>query len=416
MRLAVAKLRECTEGRLPAKLSQILRLSDRSSLLKPSPTLGITAKANAMKAEGKDVVSFGAGEPDFDTPEPIREAAIAAINGGFSKYTPSSGIKDLKEAIAGKLLRENGLRYSPDQIVVSVGAKHAIFNTMQLLLNPGDEVILIAPYWMTYADQVRLAGGVPVVVHTRGEDDFVPSSEAIREAISEKTRAIVLNSPSNPTGAMLPRQFMKEVAALAIRHDFWIIADEIYERLIYGDAQHTSIASLGEEVYNRTITVNGVSKTYAMTGWRIGFSASPLPVAKLMGNLQDQMTSNPASIAQKAAVAAYHLPTEAVEAMRQEFSERRDLIVGLLRSIPNVKVSDPKGAFYAFPDFSHYLGEKLASDADLATYLLETANVATVPGSVFEGAGHLRLSYAASRKDIQRGVERIAEALGGRNA
>lgn len=397
-------------------MNDTLRLSTRTQLLKPSPTLSITAKANALKAEGVDVISFAAGEPDFNTPEPIQEAAIAAIRAGVTKYTPSSGTKDLKEAIAAKLERENGLKYSPDQIVASCGAKHSVYNTMQVLVDPGDEVILIAPYWMTYADQIRLAGGVPVVIHTTGDADFVPTYDQLREAISPKTKAIILNTPSNPTGAALPRETLKEIAALALRHDFWIVADEIYERLIYGGTQHTSIATLGKDVYDRTITINGVSKSYSMTGWRIGFAAAPLAVAKAMSNLQDQVTSNPTSFAQKGAVAAYAMPAESVEAMRAEFEGRRDLVVRLLREIPGLKVPEPKGAFYVFPDVSHYLGEGIASDVDLATYLLEKANVATVPGSVFEGVGHLRMSYAASRNDIERGVARIAEALAARNA
>lgn len=397
-------------------MNDTLRLSTRTQLLKPSPTLSITAKANALKAEGVDVISFAAGEPDFNTPEPIQEAAIAAIRAGFTKYTPSSGTKDLKEAIAAKLERENGLKYSPDQIVASCGAKHSVYNTMQVLVDPGDEVILIAPYWMTYADQIRLAGGVPVVIHTTGDANFVPTYDQLREAISPKTKAIILNTPSNPTGAALPRETLKEIAALALRHDFWIVADEIYERLIYGGIEHTSIATLGKDVYERTITINGVSKSYAMTGWRIGFAAAPLAVAKAMSNLQDQVTSNPTSFAQKGAVAAYAMPAESVEAMRAEFEARRDLVVRLLREIPGLKVPEPKGAFYVFPDVSHYLGDGIASDPDLASYLLEKANVATVPGSVFEGVGHLRMSYAASRNDIERGVARIAEALAARNA
>jgi aspartate aminotransferase len=397
-------------------VNDTLRLSARTGLLKPSPTLSITAKANALKAEGVDVISFAAGEPDFNTPEPIMDAAIAAMRAGMTKYTPSSGTKDLKEAICAKLERENGLRYTPEQIVASCGAKHSVYNTMQVLVDPGDEVILIAPYWMTYADQIRLAGGVPVVVHTSGDANFVPTYEQIKAAVTSKTKAIILNSPSNPTGAMLPRETLKEIAALALRHDFWIVADEIYERLVYGGAEHVSIASLGKDVYDRTITINGVSKTYSMTGWRIGFAAAPVAVAKAMSNLQDQVTSNPTSFAQKGAVAAYNLPPDAVEGMRAEFEARRDLVVRLLREIPNVKVPEPKGAFYVFPDVSHYVGEGAASDVELATYLLEKANVATVPGSVFEGVGHLRLSYAASRNDIERGVARIAEALGARTA
>lgn len=385
-------------------------LSDRAGLLKPSPTLSITAKAKSLQAEGVDIVSFGAGEPDFNTPEPINQAAIAAIESGFTKYTPSAGIPKLKAAIVQKLARDNGLKVTPDQIVVSCGAKHSLYNTMQVLVNPGDEVILIAPYWMTYAEQIRLAGGEPVVIRTTAETEFVPTEEQLRAAISPRAKAIVLNTPSNPTGAVLPRSFLKIVAALAIRHDFWIITDEIYERLIYGET-HTSIASLSEEVQDRCVLINGVSKTYSMTGWRIGFAAAPLAVAKAMSNFQDQVTSNPTSFAQVGAEAAYGLPNDDVEAMRAEFETRRDLIVGLLSAIPGVEIRAPKGAFYAFPDVSAYLGGDIADDLALTSYLLDEARVAVIPGSVFEGPGHIRLSYATSRTEIERGVARIGEAL-----
>ncbi|HEY0866906.1 MAG TPA: pyridoxal phosphate-dependent aminotransferase [Fimbriimonas sp.] len=387
---------------------ETLSLSARTDLLKPSPTLSITNKANAMKAEGIDVVSFAAGEPDFNTPAPICQTAIDALNKGFTKYTPSSGTPDLKKAIVEKLQRDNGLAYTPEQIVVSCGAKHSVFNTMQVLLDPGDEVLLIAPYWMTYADQIRLAGGVPVVVRASAEAGFVPTLDQLRSAVTPRTKALILNSPSNPTGAVLPRETLKEIASLAIRHGFWIVADEIYERLVYG-VEHHSIAGLGQDVYERTITINGCSKTYAMTGWRIGFAAAPAKVAKAMSNFQDQVTSNPTSFAQKGAVAAFNTPADAMEAMRAEFEARRNLILRLLAGIPDLVVPEPKGAFYVFPNFSAYL--KGDTDAGLAAYLLEEARVATVPGSVFEGEGHLRLSYAASRADIEKGVERIAEAL-----
>lgn len=394
-------------------LVENLALSSRTGLLKPSPTLSITNKANALKAEGIDVVSFAAGEPDFNTPEPICTAAIDAIHKGFTKYTPSAGAKDLKQAIAQKLQNENGVTVAPDQIVVSCGAKHALYNSMQVLVNPGDEVILLAPYWMTYADQIRLAGGTPVVVKGAVEADFVPTVEQLAAAVTNKTKALVLNSPSNPSGAVLPEETLRAIAGLATKHGFWIVADEIYERLIYG-RKHLSIASLGEDVAARTITINGCSKTFAMTGWRIGYAAAPLAVAKAMSNLQDQVTSNPTSFAQKGAIAALAMSSESVEAMRAEFEARRDLIVGLLAKIPNLKTSVPKGAFYVFPDFSAYLNG--GTDLDLAAYLLDEARVATVPGSVFEGAGHLRLSYAASRADIEKGMNRITEALARRNS
>ena len=388
-----------------------LSLSARAGLLKPSPTLAITSKAKAMMAEGIDVISFGAGEPDFNTPEPICKAAIDAINQGFTKYTPSAGIPELRKAVANKFEQENGLKYTPDQVVVSCGAKHSIYNTMQVLLDPGDEVILLAPYWMTYADQVRLAGGVPVVVKGSSEAGFIPNYDDLKDAVTNRTKAIIVNSPSNPTGAVLPRETLKQIAALALKHSLWVVSDEIYEHLLYDGEKHTSLASLGSGIFDQTITVNGCSKSYSMTGWRIGYAAAPLAIAKAMSNFQDQVTSNPTSFVQKGAVAALNLPSSSIEAMRVEFEARRDLIHSLLTAIPGVKMQKPKGAFYAFPDISAYLGKDLQTDADLATYLLDEAKVATVPGSVFEGSGHIRLSYATSRSDIEKGVARIAEAL-----
>lgn len=387
-----------------------LKLSARAGLLKPSPTLGITAKANVMKSEGIDVLSFAAGEPDFNTPAVICQAAIDALNGGFTKYTPSAGIPALKDAIAAKLQRENGLHATAAQVVVSCGAKHSVFNTMQVLLNPGDEVILIAPYWMTYAEQIILAEGTPVVVRARAHQEFVPDVAEIASAVTDRTRAILVNSPSNPTGAVLPPAVLSAIADLALAKGLWLISDEIYEKLVYG-VEQISIGSLSPEVEAQTITINGFSKTFSMTGWRVGYAAAPLEVAKAMSNFQDQVTSNPTSFAQKGAVAALGLPADEVEAMRAEFAARRDLIVGLLQQIPNVTVPIPRGAFYAFPDFSAYLGDRFATDNELAAWLLESAHVACIPGSVFEGPGHLRLSYAASRANIEKGVARIQSAL-----
>lgn len=366
-----------------------------------------------MKAEGKDVVSFGAGEPDFNTPEPIRAAAIAAIEAGKTNYTPSAGTPALREAIARKLLNENGLAYKPTQIVASCGAKHTIYNAMQVLLDPGDEVLLIAPYWMTYADQVRLAGGVPVTVATSIAQDFVPGREALEAAITSRTKAIIVNSPSNPTGVLFPEATLREIADLALRHNLWIVADEIYERLVYGGASAPSIAALVPEAYDRTITVNGVSKTYAMTGWRLGYCGAPEPVAKAMASFQDAVTSNPTSFVQDGAVAALALPASEVETMRAEFEVRRSLIVDGLNTIPGLCCNLPGGAFYAFPDITDALrpGE---TDAEFAEALLNEAQVAVVPGSVFEGPGHLRLSYATSRANIEKGLERIDAFVRGR--
>ena len=387
-----------------------LNLSTRAGLLKPSPTLSIAARANAMKAEGIDVISLSAGEPDFDTPEEVREAAIQALNAGFTKYTPTSGIKELKEAIIQKLESENGVKSAIENIVVSCGAKQSLYNSMMVLLEAGDEVLLIAPYWMTYAEQAILAGATPVVVHTDASNGFIPTYDQLKEKVSPRTRAIVINSPCNPTGALFDRETIKAIAQLALRHDLWVISDEIYNRLVYKD-KATSIASLGSDIAERTITIGGCSKTYAMTGWRIGFAAAPKPVAAAMGNLQDQVTSNPNSFAQKGAVKALQLPADKIEPMRAEFQARRDLIVDLLNAIPNVRVAKPEGAFYALPDVSAYLKNKIKDDISLVEHLLDKAKVATVPGTVFEAPGHIRISYAASRDNIRKGVERIANAL-----
>lgn len=363
-----------------------------------------------MKAQGLDVISFAAGEPDFGTPDPICDAAIEAMRAGATKYTASSGTPELKAAIVEKFRQENGLEFRTDQIVVSCGAKHSVFNSLMVLVEPGDEVILLAPYWMTYADQVILAGGTPVAIPLGPESGFVPSLEQLQAAISARTKAIILNSPCNPTGAVLPRATLKEIAALALRHDFWIVADEIYERLIY-DARHDSIAALGAEVRERTVTISGCSKSFAMTGWRIGYAAAPVAVAQAMSNLQDQVTSNPTTFAQAGAIAALRCDASVVDAMRDEFRGRRDLMLSRLREIPGLATPTPQGAFYVFPDVRAFLGERCPTDVDLADYLLSEAHVATVAGSVFEGPGHLRLSYSASRADIERGVDRIAEAL-----
>lgn len=376
----------------------------------PSPTLALAAKVRQLRTQGVDVIGLNAGEPDFNTPVAVCDAAKDALDRGLTKYTPSSGLPELKEAICEKLWRENAIAAKPGQIVVSCGAKHALYNALMALLEPGDEVILLAPYWPTYGDQIRLAGGIPRVVRTNGDQGFQPDYDALRAAVGPRTRMIVVNSPCNPTGACLSRAALKEIAALAIRHDLWVMTDEIYERLVYGEG-HVSIATLGREVAERTITVNGCSKTFSMTGWRIGYACAPEPVAAAMSNIQDQVTSNPVSFAQMGAIAALNLPASEVEAMRAEFQDRRDLLLARLVELPAVKVHVPAGAFYAFPDMSAHLGGRIADDTALAAYLLEQAHVAVVPGAPFEGHGRLRFSYAASRQDIDEGVRRIADAL-----
>ncbi len=369
----------------------------------------MTARARQMQAQGIDVISFAAGEPDFNTPRPIIDACEAALEKGMTKYAPSKGIPALVEAIVEKLEKENGIHSSGDNIVVSCGAKHSVYNAVMTVVEPGDEVILLAPYWMTYADQIRLAGGIPVVVHSTPESGFVPEIGAIQEKISAKTKAIIVNSPNNPTGGAYGRQTLKEIAALAIRHNFWIISDEIYERLVYGH-EHHSIAALGKEAADRTITVNGVSKTYSMTGWRIGYVCAPAPAAKAMANLQDQVTSNATTFAQAGAAAALKMPSEAVEEMRAIFESRRKLILDRINAIPGIKAPEPLGAFYVFPDVSGLIGGEIKDDQALAEHLLDQAHIACVPGSIFEGDNCLRFSYAASPEDINRGMDRLAEA------
>ncbi len=364
-----------------------------------------------MRGAGIDVLSLAAGEPDFNTPEPICEAAIQGLRDGFTKYTPSTGIKPLKEAIVEKLRRDNGLSYTPEQIVATCGAKQALYNTMMVLLDPGDEVLLLAPYWMTYADQVLLAGGTPVVVPTLAEDGFAPDLDTLKAAITPRTKMIVVNSPCNPTGAILPRRVLKEIAALALRHGFWVVSDEIYDQLVYDGARAESMAGLGREIAERTVTIGGCSKSYAMTGWRIGFAAAPLAVVKAMGCLQDQVTSNPTSFAQLGAIEAFRMEPSGIEAMRAEFEARRNLVLDRLRAIPQVSIVPPQGAFYAFADVSPYLGGTFRTDFDLAEHLLEHAHLAVIPGSVFEGPGHIRLSYAAGRDQIEEGVARLARVL-----
>jgi aspartate aminotransferase len=392
-------------------------LSDRARKIKPSPTLAIDSKAKAMKTAGEDVISFGVGEPDFDTPDNIKEAAAKAMRDGFTKYTAVGGIDPLKDAIIDKLKTDNGISYKREEIIVSTGAKHSLYNVAQALYGPGDEVIIPAPYWVSYPDQVLLNDAIPVFVQTHESDSFRVRPEALAERVTKKTKALILNSPSNPTGMIYDRKTLEKIAELALKHNFYIVSDEIYEKLIYDGAEHVSIASLDSEVKGKTVLINGLSKSHAMTGWRIGYAAGPADIVRAMTNIQSQSTSNPTSIVQKAAIEALRGPQDFVGRMLGEFDKRRRYLVGELNGLEGMHCLMPEGAFYAFPNTSKLYGKKaggrqISSSADLALYLLEEAKVALVHGSAFGADNYVRLSYATSLGDIERGVKRIAEAVG----
>jgi aspartate aminotransferase len=393
-----------------------MSLAKRVQSIKPSPTLAVDAKAKAMKAEGIDVVGFGAGEPDFDTPDNIKEAAIKAVRDGFTKYTPVPGTDELKDAIIKKLKDDNGLTYTRPEIIVSTGAKHSLYNIAQALYGPGDEVIIPSPYWVSYPDQVLLNDASPVIVETKEENGFVLTAEAFEKAITPKTKALILNSPSNPTGLGYDEKALKGIAEVAVRHKVYVISDEIYEKITYDGFRHVSIASLGDEIKALTITVNGLSKSHAMTGWRLGYAAGPKDVIASMTNIQSQSTSNPCSITQKAAVEALNGPQGFIGVMVAEFDKRRKYIVDRLNSIPGVVCPNPKGAFYAFPRVSSYYGKgvggkTIKGSADLAAYLLDEAKVAVVSGDAFGADAYIRLSYATSMATIEKGLDRIEKAL-----
>ena len=394
-----------------------MKLTKRIQSIKPSPTLAITMKANALRAQGRDIIGFGAGEPDFDTPENIKAAAVRAIASGFTKYTPVGGIDELKDAIAAKMARDHGLDYNRSQIVVSCGAKHTLYNLIQVLCEEGDEVIVPAPYWVSYVDIVVLAGATPVVIPTEQAVGFKLTPDLLRRAVTDRTRVLILNSPANPTGAAYSREELTALAAVLATMEITVISDDIYEKIIYDGFEFFSIAAVSEEMKDRTVIVNGVSKAYAMTGWRIGYAAGSEPIVAAVTKLQSQNTSNPASIAQKAAVEALNGSQEAVGMMVKAFRERRDVIVAALNKIPGLTCPNPQGAFYVFPNVAQIYGrsfqEKVIDDStSLAAYLLDEANVAVVPGIDFGADNYIRLSYATSQELIEKGVVRIAQALG----
>ncbi len=393
-----------------------LSLSKKASQVKPSSTLAITAKAKALRAQGVDVVGFGAGEPDFNTPDNINQVAVEAIHSGFTKYTPASGIDELKQAVSDKFRTFNHLEYGLDQIVISNGGKHSLTNIFTAIINDGDEVIIPAPFWLSYPEIVKLAGGIPVLVETTMEENFKITPEKLAAACNEKTKAIILNTPNNPTGMIYSRQELEELAKVIVEKDIYVVADEMYEYLIYGNDEHVSIGSLGQDIYERTITCSGLSKSYAMTGWRIGYTGASKEITKLMSSVQSHETSNPNSIAQKAALEALTGPQEKVEEMIAEFGKRKNYIYDRLKVLPYVNVIEPKGAFYAFVDVSaifdkEYQGKKIGDVNALATILLEDYSVAVVPCTDFGFSGYIRLSYAISMKQIGKGIDQIEAFL-----
>lgn len=381
-------------------------ISKRALAISPSPTLAITAKAKQMITEGIDVISFGAGEPDFDTPDNIKMAAKHAIDIGFTKYTPTSGIPDLKTAICDKLKRDSGLSYSPKNILVSNGAKQCLYNVLQVITDPGDEIIIPKPYWVSYEEMVKLAGGKCVLLET---NDFLLDPADLEKAITKKTKALLLASPSNPTGAVYHKTILEKIAEICVKHNILVISDEIYEKLIY-DGEHVSIASLNDKIKKLTVVVNGVSKSYSMTGWRIGYCAGEEEIINAASNLQDHSTSNPNSIAQMAAVAALTGGEETVKMMRIEFEKRRDIMVDLANDIKGFHADPPAGAFYLFVEVSGARGFKGSSD--FCTRLLDEARVAAIPGIAFGADNFIRLSFATSEANILEGMKRIKEFVG----
>jgi aspartate aminotransferase len=393
-----------------------MKLAKRALSIKPSPTLAIDAKAKSMKAAGVDVINFGAGEPDFDTPDNIKDAAIKAIRDGFTKYTPVGGIDELKTAIIEKFKKDNNITYEKKEVIVSCGAKHSLYNIAEALFDTGDEIIIPAPYWVSYPDQVLLNDAVPVIVKTKEKDSFKITPQLLESSITKKTKALILNSPSNPTGLAYDRKSLEAIAEIALNHDFFIISDEIYEKLTYDDFLHLSIASLSDDIKQRTIVVNGLSKSHAMTGWRIGFSAGPEKIIEAMTKIQSQSTSNPTSIAQKAAVEALTGPQVFISEMVSEFDRRRVYIIERLNKIKGISCAMPLGAFYAFPNISSYFGKYaknklINSSFDISSHLLDEAKVAVVPGGAFGDDRYIRLSYANSLDNIQKGLDRIENTL-----
>ena len=394
-----------------------MNLSKKANSISPSITLEITGKANELKAQGVNVMSFAAGEPDFNTPRNIIEAAIKAMDDGYTKYTKTSGIVELRKAICKKLHQENNLNYSEEQIVVSTGAKQCLANTFLAILNKGDEVILQNPCWVSYTELIKLADGVPVIVNCDENDGYKLSAKNIEKAVTSKTKAILLNSPHNPTGIVYKKNELEEIAQIAKKYNLIIISDEIYEKLIYDGEEHVSIASLSEDAYERTIVINGLSKTYAMTGWRVGYTASSTKLAKVMSSVQSHMTSNVCSISQYAALEALTGPQDNINMMKNAFEERRNFMMKKLEGIDEVSFIKPQGAFYIMVDITYFIGKsingiKINNSIEFAKILLEEEKVAVIPGAAFGLENFIRLSYATSMEVIEEGLDRIKSFLG----
>jgi aspartate aminotransferase len=396
-----------------------MKLARRLDTIQPSPTLALNARAKALAAAGEDVVGFAAGEPDFDTPDHIKQAAIQALAEGFTKYTATAGTPELRAAICEKFKQDNGLVYAPEQVVVSNGAKQCLYNFFQAVLDDGDEVVIFNPAWMSYPEMVALAAGRPVLVPTREEDGWVPDPERFERAITPRTRAVLFNSPSNPTGSVLSAEALAALVRVLERHPgILVVTDDIYEKLLYTGRPFVQVLNIAPHLADRTLVVNGLSKAFAMTGWRLGYAAGPKPLIAAMGMIQDQSTSNASSIGQRAAVAALRGPMDTVALMAREFLARRDLFVAGLQALPGVRVRPPEGAFYVFPNVQGLLGKRhrgkvLEGSVHISQVLLDDYRLAAVPGTPFGGEGYLRLSFATSRATIEKGLARLRDFVGG---
>jgi aspartate aminotransferase len=384
-----------------------VRLASRLKKVKPSSTLAITSKAKKLKSEGFDIITLAAGEPDFDTPDFVKSAAIEAINSGFTKYTPTTGIPELKKSICAKFKKDNSLEYAPNQIVVSCGAKHSIFNAILVLVDPGDEVLIPSPYWVSYPEMVNLCGGLPRFIQTSAGNNFKVTARELAANISPKSKLLILNSPSNPTGCVYTQEELKQISEICVKNKVFVISDEIYEKLIYDGLKHISLGSLNKEIYELTITVNGFSKSFSMTGWRLGYLGAPVDIAEAIGRLQDHSTSNPNSIAQRAGLAALDAPDDFYRKICSRFQERRDYCISRLQAMPRITPVVPRGAFYIFCDISQ---TKLGA-LEAAEQLLNKKYLSVIPGNGFGAEDYIRISSAASLDNLEKGMDRLEEWL-----